>query len=75
MNNLNHGILGHLLIPFPPKTEQKRILAKIEELLPHVEEYGKAETDISKLMDKAESMEMLEIVKRNLPFVKKWGRK
>ncbi len=49
MNNLNHGILGHLLIPFPPKTEQKRILAKIEELLPHVEEYGKAETDISKL--------------------------
>lgn len=49
MNNLNHGILGHLLIPFPPKTEQKRILAKIEELLPHVEEYGKAETALSKL--------------------------
>lgn len=49
MNNLNHGILGHLQIPFPPKTEQKRILAKIEELLPHVEEYGKAETELSKL--------------------------
>ena len=49
MNNLNHGILGYLLIPLPPKTEQKRILAKFEELLTHIEEYGKAETALSTL--------------------------
>ena len=49
MNNLNHGLLGYLLIPLPPKTEQKRILAKFEELLTHIEEYGKAETALSTL--------------------------
>ena len=37
------------LFPLPPLEEQARIVAKIEELLPHVEEYGKAETALSKL--------------------------
>lgn len=65
MNNLNHGILGHLLIPLPPKTEQKRIMAKIEKLQPHIEEYGKAETELSKL-----NAELPEQLKK---FILQWA--
>ena len=40
---LNATSLSNLMIPLPPLAEQQRIIAKIEELMPLVEEYGKAE--------------------------------
>lgn len=42
----------NLLFPLPPFTEQKRIVDKIEELLPYVEEYSRAEEALRRLNEK-----------------------
>ena len=47
--NVNGQSLSNLILPIPPREEQARILAKIEELLPKVEEYGKAQEALDKL--------------------------
>ena len=47
--NVNGQSLSKLILPIPPKEEQARILAKIEELLPKVEEYGQAQDALDKL--------------------------
>ena len=47
--NLNTDIIKSTLFPMPPLEEQRRIISKIEELLPKVEEYGKAQDALNKL--------------------------
>ena len=47
--NCNGKRLGAMLIPIPPLEEQHRIVEKIEEVLPYIEEYGLAEQEIAKL--------------------------
>ncbi len=46
---LNSTSISNLLLPIPPLAEQQRIVDKIEELLPLIEEYGKAETRLKEL--------------------------
>ena len=41
--------LEHIFLPLPPLSEQRRIVEKINELLPLVEEYGKAQQRLNKL--------------------------
>lgn len=46
---LNATSISNLMIPLPPIAEQKRIVAKIEELLPLIERYGEAEERLKEL--------------------------
>ena len=47
--NINQVIIKNCLFPLPPLAEQLRIVGKLNELLPKVEEYGKAQDALNKL--------------------------
>ena len=47
--NLSREKLMEIYVPIPPLSEQHRIVAKIEELLPYIERYGKAEEHLTAL--------------------------
>ena len=49
--HLDKNLFKMLLISMPPQAEQKRIVAKIEELEPLIKQYDKAETELSALND------------------------
>lgn len=49
INNVRTEHITEFLVPIPSIAEQKRIVEKIEELMPLIEEYGKAEERLSKL--------------------------
>ena len=49
IKHLVQSSLNNMYFPLPPLAEQHRIIAKIEELLPHIENYTEAETKLNAL--------------------------
>ena len=49
--SINNGHVEDFLYPLPPLEEQKRIVARIEELMPLVEQYDKAHSEWTRLND------------------------
>ena len=48
-DNISMDTIKGFLFPLPPISEQERIVKKIEELEPFIEEYGKAEVELTTL--------------------------
>lgn len=48
---INKSKWENLIIPLPPVQEQKRIVDKLEETMPLIDEYEKLETELTKLED------------------------